>query len=367
LINVTQIDLPELDIYVVFLKKIWSSKWVTNNGEFLQSLEAKLAEYLRVKNLLAVANGTVALQIAFKALGLQGEVITTPFTFAATTNVILWEGLTPVFADIDPETFNIDLHDVEQKITDRTSAILAVHVYGNPCSVRELQRIADRYKLKLIYDGAHAFAVEYDQQPVLNFGEASTLSFHATKIFSTIEGGAIVFRDEDAFEKAKLMRNHGIRSEEEVVLPGLNAKMNEIQAAMGICALATIDDKISKRGELYRRYKEQLKGIPDITFQTITASKYNYAYMPVCFVSRQQRDAVYSELVNNGIKPRKYFYPLTANFDYFKEQNIDLVAKYILHTASDIAGRVLCLPLYTDLSAEDVNHITGLISQFIHT
>ncbi|GAJ24082.1 unnamed protein product, partial [marine sediment metagenome] len=218
--------LPKLEEYVKYLGKIWSTRWLTNGGEFVQLLEKKLEEYLRVKNLVLVTNGTVALQLALKAFELKGEVLTTPFTFAATTNVILWEGLTPVFADIDPETFNIDPNDVERKITEKTSAILAVHVYGNPCYVEELQQIASSYNLKLIYDAAHAFGVEYKKQSVLNYGGISTLSFHATKIFNTIEGGAIVVKDKELFEKLKLLRNHGIKSEEEVVLPGINAKMS---------------------------------------------------------------------------------------------------------------------------------------------
>jgi len=364
MITVTKPDLPPLGKYIEYLKKIWASRWLTNNGEFVQLLENKLEEYLKVKKLVLVANGTLALQLSLRALELKGEVITTPFTFSATTNVILWEGLKPVFADIDPETFNIDPEDVEKKITNKTSAILAVHVYGNPCYVEKLQKIADKYNLKLIYDAAHAFGVEYKNQSVLNYGDISTLSFHATKIFHTIEGGALVVKDRELLEKLQLLRNHGIKSEEEVVLPGTNAKMNEFQAVMGLCNLETIDEKIRMREKLYNRYKEGLNDIECVKFQKIIASRYNYIYIPVCFESKDKRDEIYSELVKRGIKPRKYFYPLTVNFNYFREKGLNLVKKYNLKIASDIANRILCLPLYSDLDVEVVNKIVKIIKEF---
>jgi dTDP-4-amino-4,6-dideoxygalactose transaminase len=363
MITVTKSDLPPLQKYVGYLEKIWASRWLTNDGEFLQLLQRKLEEYLRVKNLLLVANGTLALHLALKALGLKGEVITTPFTFSATTNVILWEGLTPVFADVDPETFNIDPKEVESKITQKTSAILATHVYGNPCPVDDLKKIANKYDLKLIYDAAHAFGVEYKNRSVLNWGDISTLSFHATKVFNTIEGGAIVVRNRELLEKSKLLRNHGIRSEEEVVLPGTNAKMNEFQAAMGLCNLDTIDEKIRLRRRLYERYREQLDGTKGVKFQKIVASKYNYIYMPVCFENIETRDRIYSELIRNGIKPRKYFFPLTVDFDYFKKQRVNLVEKYGLREAADIANRVLCLPLYPDLETAAVDNIASIVKR----
>ena len=364
MITVTKSDLPDLDRYIEYLKKIWSSRWLTNDGEFVQLLEKKLEEYLKVKNLMLVSNGTLALQLALKAFDLKGEVITTPFTFAATTNVILWEGFTPVFADIDPETFNINPEDVERKITDKTSAILAVHVYGNPCYVEALQEIADKYNLKLIYDAAHAFGVEYKNQSVLNHGDISTLSFHATKLFHTIEGGAIIVKDEKLLEKLKLLRNFGFKSEEEVVLPGINAKMNEFQAAMGLCNLEYIGEKIRRRKRIYEHYKEKLTDT-SVKFQKIIASKYNYSYMPVCFENNEKRDEIYTELVKNGIKPRKYFYPLTVYFDYFKDKSINLVEKYGLNVAFDVANRVLCLPLYPDLEIVDVDEIISIIRKVI--
>jgi dTDP-4-amino-4,6-dideoxygalactose transaminase len=363
MITVTRPDLPPLEEYISYLKKIWSSHWLTNDGELLQSFEKELVNYLGVPNIVLTTNGTIALQAALKALDLKGEVITTPFTFAATTNVILWEGLTPVFADIDPDTFNIDPEDVERKITDRTCAILAVHVYGNPCYVERLQKIADQYGLKLIYDAAHAFGVEYKGRPVLEYGDISVLSFHATKVMNTIEGGALVVRDAKTKETVRLLVNHGIKSEEEVLLPGTNGKMSEFQAAMGLCNLRTVDKKIQLRENLYNNYKRTLGGIRSLKFQTVLASKYNYAYMPICLENRAMRDGLYDSLIRNDVKPRKYFYPLTVNFDYNRSMN--LVEKYALHTALDVSDRVLCFPLYADLSIGEAGKVIGLIKNYV--
>jgi len=359
----TRSDLPEIEKYVEYLKKIWSSRWMTNNGEFVQLLERKLEEYLGVKNLLLFSNGTLALQLALRALKVRGEVITTPFTFAATTNVVLWEGLTPVFADIDSETFNLDPQDVERKITQKTSAILGVHVYGNPCYVEELQEIADKHNLKLIYDAAHAFGVEYKNQSLLNWGDASMLSFHATKVFHTIEGGALVVKDEKLLEELKLLRNHGIKSEEEVVLCGTNAKMNEFQAAMGLCNLEIVNEKIRLRERLYCYYKEKLGSVKGVKFQKVVASKYNYSYMPICFENIEKRDEICSKLIVNEVKPRKYFFPLTADFSYFKEKGGNLVEKYGLNEATKISNTVLCLPLYPDLEIPVVEKIINIIKR----
>ena len=361
MITVTKPNLPPLEKYVEYLRRIWTTRWLTNDGEFVQLLGEKLEEYLGARNLVLVSNGTLALQIALKALDIKGEVITTPFTFAATTNVIIWEGLTPVFADIDPETFNIDPNDVEKKITDKTSAILAVHVYGNPCYVEKLQEIADEHNLKLVYDAAHTFSVEYRNRPIINYGDISTLSFHATKVFNTIEGGAIIAKDEELVEKLKLLRNHGIKSEDEVILPGTNAKMNEFQAVMGLCNLESIDEKIQLRKTLYEYYKEKLLDLRGVKFQKIVASKYNYAYMPVCFKNIEKRDEIYSELVKNGIKPRKYFFPLTTKFAYFKKESMEFAEACNLKEAFDISNRILCLPLYPDLEIENANKVVEII------
>lgn len=364
MINITKSDLPEIKKYIGYLEKIWASRWLTNNGEFVQLLENKLAEYLKVKNIILISNGTLALQLALKALDVKGEVITTPFTFVATTNVILWEGATPVFADIDSETYNIDPTDVEKKITDKTSAILAVHVYGNPCHIEKLQEIADKYKIKLIYDAAHAFTVEYKNQSVLNYGDISTLSFHATKLFHTIEGGAIVVESEELSGKLKLLRNFGIKSEEEVILSGTNAKMNEFQAAMGLCNLENIEEKIHHRKIIYNYYKKEL-AITNVKFQKIIASKYNYSHMPMLFQNKMKRDEVYSKLIKNGIKPRKYFYPLTSDFNYFKVEGTDIIKKNELKIANYISDRILCLPLYPDLDIEIVEKIVSRIKKIV--
>lgn len=361
-ITVTKSDLPPLEKYVEYLQEIWQSRWLTNRGKFVQLLEQKIAAYLKVRRVLTLSNGTLAIQLALRALNLKGEIITTPFTFAATTNVILWEGLKPVFADISPDTFNIDPEDVRRKITPKTSAILAVHVYGNPCDVEELEEIAKEHNLKVIYDGAHAFGVEYKNRSVFEFGDITTLSFHATKVFHTIEGGAVICKDDAMYEKIQLLANHGIRSEEIVVMPGTNAKMNEFQAVMGLCNLEYLDEWIKKREMVYKRYKELLAGLP-VTYQKLIASRYNYIYMPVLFENLQVRDKVYDELMKNGIKGRKYFYPLTVNFEYNKKHN--LVKKYKLQHAKDVSDRVLCLPLYSTLSQSDVERIVGIVKDVI--
>jgi dTDP-4-amino-4,6-dideoxygalactose transaminase len=361
-IPVTKPVLPELTKYMEYLKKIWATRRLTNEGEFVRLLETKLREYLKLNNLTLVSNGTQALHIALKALDVKGEVITTPFTFPATTNVIVWEGLTPVFADIDAETFNIDPGDVEKKITEKTGAILAVHAYGNPCYVAELQEIADSHNIKLVFDAAHAFGVEYKNQSVAKYGDISTLSFHATKVFNTIEGGAICAKEGDVLEKARLLRNHGIKSEEEVILAGTNAKMNEFQAVMGLCNLEGIGEKIRMRQKIFDHYREKLSESGNIKFQKVVASKYNYSYMPVCFENMRKRNQVYSELLKNEIGSRKYFYPLTCCSSYFKEKSLDLIQEYGLGRASDVSDRILCLPLYPDLDVESVDNIIKIVN-----
>lgn len=358
IINVTRTELPPLKDYVKYLKKIWAVRWITNNGELVQELEKKLEKYLKVKHIVLVSSGTLALQLAFKALDLSGEVITTPFTFAATTNALISEGITPVFADIDADTYTINPEDVEEKITKKSCAILAVHVYGNPCDLEKLQRVADKYNLKLIYDAAHAFGVEYRKESILRYGDISILSFHATKIFSTAEGGAIIVKDDKLYEKLKLLRNFGIKSEEEVVLAGINAKMNELQAALGLCNLKDINHKIRRSQKLYERYFALLGNNPHLKFQKIISSRHNYCYVPVCFKDQKTRDFIYKKLIKKNIKPRKYFYPLITDFDYVRK----ICGKVVFENASDITKRVLCLPIYPSLGISRVSTVAKIIN-----
>ena len=362
-VNVTLPDLPDINEYVNYLEEVWDSKWLTNDGQFVQLLEKKLKEFMGLKKFLLVSNGTLALQIALKVLNIKGSVITTPFTFAATTNSLLWERLNPVFADIDPETFNIDPEDVERKITPDTTAIMAVHTYGNPCDVEHIEEIAEDNDLMVIYDGAHAFNVQYKNRSIFSYGDISTLSFHATKAFHTIEGGALVTKDAEVEEKIKLIRNHGIdTSIEEVILPGTNAKMNEFQAIMGLCNLKSIERSIQTRKFIYEYYVENLQDL-DVKFQKIQASQYNYAYMPVCFEDEKTRNRVELALSQRGYYPRKYFYPLTVDFEYFKNRSKDLNRRFDLKAATDVSSSVLCLPLYPTLSLTDVSKIVSIIRE----
>ena len=364
IITVTRPVLPPLERFSKHLESIWERRWLTNNGKLARALEDKLESYLKAGSgkLVLVSNGTVAIEIALRALGIKGHVITTPFTFSATTNMLVWVGLKPVWAAINPDTYNIDPDAVERQITKRTSAILAVHVYGNPCDVKRLAEIAVKHDMKLIYDAAHAFGVEYRGHSILRYGDASTLSFHATKVFNTIEGGAIVAKDGTVYDRMKLMRNHGIKSEEEVVLPGTNAKMNEFEAAMGLCNLETVEEDILARKELYKRYEENLTGAASVKFQTLTASKYNYSYMPACFKNRKTRDRVYNGLAGVGIYARKYFFPLTMDFEYFGGRFRSVAG---LESARQISDRVLCLPLYPDLGFESVDRICSKVIEII--
>lgn len=362
MINVAKADLPTLKNFNFYLKKIWKTRWLTNNGQILQAFEKALKKYLKVDYLIPVANGTLAIQVAIKALDLKGEIITTPFTFAASSTAIIWENCVPVFADIDPNTYNIDPTDVEKKITAKTSAILAVHVYGNPCAVEELEKIANKYHLKIIYDAAHSFGVEYKNQSILNFGDISTLSFHATKTFHTIEGGAIITHDKKMFEKIKLLINFGIRSEEKIILPGINAKMNEFQAAMGLCNLKKVDEQIKKRKKIYQYYLKSLKN-SNIQFQKIIASRFNYTYIPVVLKNNKTRNLLFEKLIKQNIKPRKYFYPLITDFDFYKKQNLN--KKLNLVNSKYISDRVLCLPIYSSLSLKNVVIIINIIRNVV--
>lgn len=360
MINVTKTELPDFNEYTGYLKKIWKSHWLTNNGEYVKLLENKLQKHLDVKHCLALANGTLALQLAIKALELKGEVITTPFTFIASTTALLWEGLTPVFADIDKQTFNIDPDDVERKITKNTTAILAVHIYGNPCNLDRLGKIAKKHKLKLIYDAAHAFDVNYKNQSIFKYGDASIISFHATKIFHTIEGGALLTTNTNLSKKIEILRNFGIiEYQDRVVMAGINAKMNEFQSAMGLSNFKNISKKNAQRKIIYLKYISALSESKKVTFQKIEASTYNYSYMPVLFKNKVLRDKVYKTLAKKRINARKYFYPLITDYELFKKQN--LTKKYSLINASNIADRILCLPIFASLNNTDLEKIITIV------
>lgn len=361
-INVTKTVLPPFDMYTKYLEKIWSSRWVTNDGELVKKLEKKLIKILDIRELTLVGNGTIGLQLALKALQLKGEVITTPFTFAATTNVIIWEGLVPVFADINPDTFNIDPDEIEKKITKNTTAILAVHVFGNPCDIESLIRIAKRHKIKLIFDAAHAFGVKYGGKSILMFGDVSVLSFHATKTFHTIEGGAVISNNKKLNSHFKLLRNFGIRSEEKVHLCGVNAKMNEFQAAMGLSNIPYISSVSKKRKQIYMEYKNNLQNLKDVRFQKITTESYNYAYVPVLFKNKKVRDYIFAQLLKKGVKARKYFYPLTSDFPYIKNKRL---AVY-LPNSKKVSNSILCLPIFADMEVSSVKKISSIIVKSIN-
>ena len=335
-IPVTKPYLPERKKLDAYIDKIYDSNWLTNNGPLVQEFENRLAQYLGVKYILPVVNGTLALQVAYKVLDLKGEVITTPFSFVATTSSLMWEGLKPVFADIDPETFNIDPKEIEKKITSKTSAILPVHVFGNPCDVKEIERIADKNNLKVIYDAAHAFGVKKDGNSILNYGDISVLSFHATKLFHTIEGGALIFKDRSLYEKAKAMINFGFENGAIKEL-GINAKMNEFQAAMGLCVLDDVDKILQNRKEVFNYYYENLKDI--VQFQKFDPESYNYSYVPVLFENEEELLKVEQRLNENNIFPRRYFHP-TLNTLCFLED------KQHCQNSEDVSRRVLCLPVY---------------------
>ncbi|RHW42795.1 DegT/DnrJ/EryC1/StrS family aminotransferase [Neobacillus notoginsengisoli] len=358
-IQVTQSSMPSFEEYVAEIKDIWESRWLTNMGDKHKQLESQLAHYLNTPNVTLFTNGHLALESTVAAFNLTGEVITTPFTFASTTHAIVRNGLTPVFCDIHAEDYTIDVSKLEPLITEKTSAILPVHVYGNICNVREIETIAKKYHLKVIYDAAHAFGVTVDGEGVANFGDASMFSFHATKVFHTIEGGAVTYRESNLRKTLNEIKNFGITGPESVDIIGGNAKMNEFQAAMGICNLRNINREILRRKAVAERYLENLKDVKGIKLvQRQKGVKSNYAYFPVLFEDyKMSRDEVYALLKEHHIHARKYFYPLTNSLDCYQdrfEPGETPVANYI-------AERVLTLPLYPDLPIEDVDRICQMI------
>ena len=362
-ITVTSPLLPDLEEFHQMLKEIWDSKWITNNGSFHRQLEKELADYLKVPYISLFTNGTLPLITALQALHVTGEVITTPYSFVATTHSLWWNGIKPVFVDIDPATCNLDPSKIESAITSRTTAIMPVHCYGKPCDVKEIQRIADKYGLKVIYDAAHAFGVEVDGESVLNAGDMSTLSFHATKVYNTIEGGALVMHDEKTKRRIDYLKNFGFKSETEVVAPGINGKMDEIRSAYGLLALKQVDESIERRRQVAVRYRSELRDVPGITFfDDMPGVKHNYSYFPI-FVDAEKygmtRDELYQKMKEQGVLSRRYFYPLISSFDTYK--GFDSSDPANLPVAHRIADSVLCLPMHHELSDADLDTILSLI------
>lgn len=353
--------MPDIEEYINEIKDIWENHWLTNMGPKHRKLQKELKEYLEVENVELLTNGHMALELTLQAMNLQGEVITTPFTFASTTHAIVRNGLIPVFCDIDPVTFVIDPEKLESLVTDRTCAILPVHVYGNICDIEEIEHIAHKYELKVIYDAAHAFGESYMGRSIGSFGNASCFSFHATKVFNTIEGGAVCFKDEHLGKILYGLKNFGIQNAEEISSVGANAKMNEFCAAMGICNLRHVDDEIEKRRIIAERYQENLDGIDGIALRQYQPDvKNNYAYFPIIIepkVFGSSREDVLKKLKDNGIGARKYFYPLTNTFSCFGRQFDVSKTPVALH----LSKRVLTLPLYADLPIEEVDRISKVI------
>lgn len=366
-IYVTQPALPPLEEFTELLKQIWDNKILTNNGPFHQQFENELAEYLGVKYISVFSNGTLALITALQALRITGEVITTPFSFVATTHSLWWNNIKPVFADIEPNTFNLDPEKVEAAITPQTTAIMPVHVYGNPCNLEAFQKIADTYGLKLIYDAAHAFGVKVNGNSVLNFGDLSILSFHATKVFNTIEGGAIICQDEKTKKRIDFLKNFGFADETTVIEPGINAKMNELQSAYGLLQLKYVDENIAKRKAITELYRDKLTNIPGVKFlNDMKDVDHTYSYFPIFIdvkVYGKTRDELYAELKNHNIFGRRYFYPLISQFPTYR--GLTSAAAANLPIATKVAEKVICLPIYPELPIDKTIFISDAIKSFI--
>lgn len=364
-ITVTSPLLPPLEEFIPYLQKIWDSKWITNNGQFHQELEQKLCEYLGVKYLSVFTNGTIPLITALQALRITGEVITTPYSFVATTHALWWNGIKPVFVDIDPKTLTIDSNKIERAITPKTTAIMPVHVYGYPCNIDAIQEVADKYGLKVIYDAAHAFGVRVNGESILNYGDISTLSFHATKTYNTMEGGALVCHDQKTKQRIDYLKNFGFAGETEVVAPGINGKMDEMRAAYGLLNLKHVDEAIRHRQNVAMAYRVALKDVEGISFlNDIEGVRHNYSYFPV-FVDETQygmtRDELYFKLKDKGILGRRYFYPLISDFSTYR--GLDSASKENLPIANKVANSVICLPIYHTLEMKDIKRIIRIISK----
>ena len=362
-ITVTSPLLPNLDEFHELLQKIWDSKWITNNGSFHKQLETALAEYLKVPYVSLFTNGTLPLITALQALRITGEVITTPYSFVATTHALWWNGIKPVFVDIDLATGNLDPNKIEAAITPKTTAIMPVHVYGKPCKTKEIQNIADKYGLKVIYDAAHAFGVEVNGESILNAGDMSTLSFHATKVYNTIEGGAMVMHDEKTKKRIDYLKNFGFAGETEVVAPGINSKMDEMRSAYGLLNLKQVDAAIEARHQAAIRYREALKNVEGISYwEDMSGVKHNYSYFPI-FVDAKTygmtRDELYFKMREHGVLGRRYFYPLICEFSTYR--GLDSSTRENLPNAYKMADEVICLPMHHALSEDDIQRILNII------
>ena len=364
-ITVTSPLLPDLDEFQGMLKEIWDSKWITNNGSFHKRLEAALAEYLKVPYVSLFTNGTLPLITALQALRITGEVITTPYSFVATTHALWWNGIKPVFVDIDWETGCMDPNKIEAAITPKTTAIMPVHVYGKPCDIKAIQDIADKYGLKVIYDAAHAFGVEVNGESILTAGDMSTLSFHATKVYNTLEGGAMVMHDAKTKQRIDYLKNFGFAGETEVVAPGINSKMDEVRAAYGLLNLKQVDAAIEARHQVAIKYREALKDVPGIEYwDDLPGVKHNYSYFPI-FVHEKEygktRDELYFKMKEQNILSRRYFYPLISEFSTYR--GLESAKPENLPVAHKMANSVICLPMHHGLSDEDVCRILDCITK----
>ncbi len=357
MINVTKTYLPNKEKYKKYVDEIYDNGWVTNNGPLVKKLEKRLAEYLGVKNVVLVANGTAALEIAYRTLDLKGFAITTPFSFVATTSSLVTNGLLPIFADIDPQTLNIDPVNIETQITSHTSAIVPVHVFGNACDVEAIDKIAKKHNLKVIYDAAHAFGVQYKNQSILNYGDISTLSFHATKLFHTIEGGALIINDDELVQKARYLINFGIENAESIPELGTNAKMNEFEAAMGLCMLDEMEIVLQKRKEVYERYEEALTDVVTLPKHNKHATQ-NYGYFPIILKDEVKLKEVQKALKEEGVFPRRYFYPSLDTLAYIEPK------QYMPHSR-DISSRILVLPMYPELTQNEQMQIINIVMSSI--
>lgn len=362
-ITVTSPLLPDLDEFNDLLKQIWDKKWITNNGSFHKQLEAALCEYLKVPYISLFTNGTLPLMCALQALRITGEVITTPYSFVATTHSLWWNGIKPVFVDIDPMTCNLDPDKIEAAITPKTTAIMPVHVYGKPCDTERIQAIADTYGLKVIYDAAHAFGVEVNGKSILNAGDMSTLSFHATKVYNTVEGGALVYHDEKTKKRIDYLKNFGFADEVTIVAPGINGKMDEVRSAYGLLNLKQVDTAIEGRKQVAMRYSEGLRNVKGIrVLEDMQGIRHNYSYYPI-FIDAEKygmtRDELYFKMKEKNIFGRRYFYPLITEFSTYR--GLESANPVNLPVAVKMADSVICLPMYYGLTEEDIDKILDCI------